>query len=313
MIAAKLGIQLILMIGIGYFVIKSHIVTEEFEKQLSSLIMKVLLPCLIIKSMMATFSWEDLRRCGQLAVLAVVIWTLTFGLAQLVHRLMGKTASARIMRFCMMYNNFTFVGIPVIEALYGDTGVLYFVVFLVPYRMVYYSSAEPLLSPPGTEHARRSMLEKLKGWFSAPVIAVFVGLTLYLTQIRLPSPISGVISSLSSCASPLGMLLCGMSLSKYPIPRLLRPQYLRFPLVRNFLLPGLILALCLLTGLEQELTQIVTMFAALPAATLLAVFTIQFDSNEETQFEAAAAVLITTVFSTVTVPMWAEILARCYS
>jgi len=143
---------------------------------------------MIVKSMMGTFSWDELKHCGQLVVVSIALWAITFGLAQLVYRLMGKTPSARIMRFSMTYTNFTFVGIPVIESLYGSTGVFYFVVFVVPYRMVYYSSAEPLLTPPGLARKKRTLKDKLKGWFSVPVVAVFVGLILYLTQLQLPAP-----------------------------------------------------------------------------------------------------------------------------
>lgn len=312
MTAAKLAIQLILMVGVGFFAVKAKIVAEHFEKQLTALIMKIILPCMIVKSMMGAFSWDELKHCGQLVVIAIVLWAVTFGLAQLVFRLMGKTPSARIMRFSMMYTNFTFVGIPVIESLYGSTGVFYFVVFLVPYRMVYYSSAEPLLSPPGLQRKERTLKDKLKGWFSVPVVAVFVGLILYLTQLRLPAPVTGVINSLGSCASPLGMLLCGMSLGKYPIRRLLRPKYFWVPLVRNLLLPALILGLAVLIGLERELAQVVVMFTALPVASLIAAFTIQYDPDQETQFEAAAAVLLSTILSCVTIPLWSWLLSVCF-
>lgn len=312
MTAAKLAIQLILMVGIGFLAVRTHIVGENFEKQLTSLIMKILLPCMIIKSMMGAFSWEELKHCGQLVLVAIVLWAVTFGLGQLVFYLMGKTPSARIMRFSMMYTNFTFVGIPVIEALYGSTGVFYFVVFLVPYRMVYYSSAEPLLSPPGSVRVERTLKDKLKGWFSAPVVAVFIGLILYLTQLQLPAPITGTINSLGACASPLGMLLCGMSLGKYPFRRLLRPRYLWLPLVRNLLMPAVALGLSLLVGLEQELVQVVVMFAALPVASLIAAYTIQYDPDEEVQFEAAAAVLLSTAFAAFTIPLWANVLELCF-
>ena len=312
MTAAKLAIQLILTVGIGFFTVKTHIVSENFEKQLTALIMKILLPCMIVKSMMAAFSWNELKLCGQLVVIAIVLWAITFGLGQLTFRLMGKTPSARIMRFGMMYTNFTFVGIPVIESLYGATGVFYFVIFQVPYRMVYYSSAEPLLSPPGLQHKKRTLRDKLRGLFSAPVVAVIVGLFLYLTQLQLPTPITGVIHSLGSCASPLGMLLCGMSLGKYPIRRLLRPKYFLVPLVRNLLLPALILGLCVLVVLETQLAQVVVMFTALPVASLTAAFTIQYDPNQETQFEAAAAVLLSTTFACVTIPLWSWLLSICF-
>jgi len=310
--AAKLSIQLILMIGIGLFAGRTGIVKGDFDKQLTSLIMKICLPCMIIKSMMGVFSWEELKNCGRLVLLAVILWALTFALGQLVYRLMGKTGTARITRFTMIYTNFTFIGIPVIEALYGDLGVFYFVVFLVPYRMVYYSSAEPMLSPPGHTLARRTLGAKLKGWFSPPVVAVFVGLLLYLTQLSLPSPIAGVISSLGSCASPLGMVLCGLSLSRYPLKRLLRFNYLFLPLVRNLLLPALALGLCLLFGLEGTLAQIVVIFSALPTASLLAAFTIQYDPDQETQFLAAASVLLSTIAAAVTIPLWAALLGLFY-
>ena len=204
MTAASLSVQLILMVAVGLFAWRAHIVSGDFDKQLTSLLMKIALPCMIVRSMSGAFSWEELKNCGRLAAAALILWAVTFALGQLAFRLLGRGASARIARFSMLYTNFTFVGVPVVEALYGDTGVFYFVVFLVPYRMIYYSSAEPLLSPPGLERRARTLPEKLKGWFSPPVVAVFVGLLLYITQWKLPAPVSGVINSLGSCASPLG-------------------------------------------------------------------------------------------------------------
>ena len=312
MTAGKLAIQLILMLAAGFLAVRIRIVGDNFEKQLTSLIMKMILPCMIVKSMMGAYSVEALKNSGQLVLLAIAMLVITFALGQLVYRLMRKTSSARIMRFSMIFTNFTFVGIPVMEALYGDMGVFYFVIFVVPYRMVYYSSAQPMLSPPGHALEKRSWNEKPKGWFSPPVVAVFVGLILYLTQLRLPSPISGAIQSIGSCASPLGMLLCGMSLGRYEIKKLLRPRYFLLPLVRNLLLPALMLGLTLLIGLEQELAQIVVMFAALPVASLIAAFTIQYDPDREAQFEAAAAVLLSTFFCAFTIPLWSALLNLCF-
>ena len=312
MVAVNLAIQMILMLLVGLLAVRLHIVGADFDKQLTSLVMKIVLPCMIVKSMMGAFSVEALKNSGRLVLLSIALLLISFALAQLVYRLMGKTSSARVVRFSMIFTNFTFVGIPVMEALYGDMGVFYFVIFVVPYRMVYYSSAQPMLTPPGQEKVRRSTWETVKGWLSPPMIAVFVGLALYLTQLKLPVPISGAINSIGSCASPLGMLLCGMSLGKYPLRKLFRPRYFLVPLLRNFLLPALTLGLALLIGLEKELTQIVVMFAALPVASLLAAFAIQYDPNEETQFEAAAAVLLSVIFCAVTIPLWANILEFCF-
>lgn len=311
-VSIQLAIQLVLMVGIGIFAVRTHIVDKTFDKQLTSFVMKICLPCMIVRSMMGEFSWEELKNCGRLVIIALILWTITFLLGQLAYRLMGKGSSGRLMRFSMMYTNFTFVGIPVMEALYGDLGVFYFVVFLVPYRMIYYSSAETFLSPPNVVHKKKTLAESVKGWFSAPVIAVLVGLTLYLTQFKLPTSVSGVINSLGSCASPLGMVLCGISLGKYEFKKLLRPKYLGIPVVRNILLPAMTLALCLLFRLEADLAHVVVIFATLPVASLMAAFTIQYDPAQESQFHAAAAVLMSTLFSAVTIPVWSVLLAHFF-
>ena len=312
MTAASLSVQLVLTIAAGILLRRLKIVEGDFDRQLTALIMKLCLPCLIIKSMMGVSSPEALRNSGRLILLAIGMLALTFALGQLAFLLMGKTASARIMRFAMIFTNFSFVGIPVIQTLSGELGVFYFVVFLVPYRMVYYSSAQPLLSPPGVERQRRSWSQRLKGWFSPPVAAVFIGLLLYLSRITLPAPVEGVISTLGSCASPLGMVMCGISLGRYEFRRLLRLRYLRVPVVRNLLLPGLILALSLLLGLSRELAEVVVVFAALPTASLLATFTVQYDPDPETQFEAAAAILLSTAFCAATIPLWTSLLERLF-
>ena len=79
--------------------------------------------------------------------------------------------------------------------------------------------------------------------------------------------------------------------------------------MRNLLIPALFLALALLFRLERELAQVVVMFAALPVASLIAAFTIQYDPSPESQFEAAAAVLLSTFCAAFTIPLWANLIA----
>ena len=56
----------------------------------------------------------------------------------------------------------------------------------------------------------------------------------------------------------------------------------------------------------------VVIFTALPVASLLAAFTIQYDPAQDSQFEAAATVLLSTLLSAFTIPVWAEVLGVCY-
>lgn len=309
---AKLSIQLVLMVSIGVFAVKKRVVYGDFQKQLVSFVMTLVLPCLIINSMTGAFSVEELKNCGLLLVISAAMWVLSFALGQAVHALLGKTSTARILRYSVIYTNFTFVGIPVFEALYGEKGVFYLMVFIVPYRVMYYLTSEALLTPAGLLRKDRSRKEQLKEIFSPPLVAVIVGLFLYLTQIPLPSPLAGAIKSLSGCASPLGMILCGMSIARYDFKTLLKPKYVWLPMLRNLLVPAIFTGLALLFRIPAELASIAITFSALPVASLLATFTVQYDPNQEAQFEAAATVLFSTVFTVFTIPLWAAVLSRIY-
>ena len=230
----------------------------------ASLITKLALPCLIVDSMRGTASLSELQNCGILLVLALVTLGIELLLGQGTYLLAGRTSSGRIFRFGMTYTNFTFMGIPVVEALFGSQGVFYFVVFLVPIRIVYYSTAKLMLSPPGITHGKQTFLQHLRGWLSPPVVAVLVGLVLYLTGWHLPTVLDDVVHSVGSICSPLGMLLCGISLGEYPFRQLLRRKYLLLPLVRDLALPGLLLLLTRLLPVENQLSNLMVIYAALP-------------------------------------------------
>lgn len=307
MLAFQLALQLILLILIGIFVQKSGMVDPKFDESLTAFLLNIALPCVILKSLNVEFSPEELMNCAVMIGLALLVCAVMGAVGQGFYLAAGRTAGGRILRFGAMFTNFTFVGMPVIETLYGDQGLFYFVVFTVPLRMLYYSLAKPMLSPPGHTHEKRSLLQHIKTWMCPPVVAVFIGLFLYITQLPLPGVLSSVISSVGSICSPLGMILCGISLGKYNIRAMARPRYLAMPLVRNMLSPAIFTGIMLLLPVEPLIAKVVVIYAALPCASLLAAFTIQYDPNPRDRMEAAGGVLLSTLLSAATIPLWAAV------
>lgn len=309
MLASELAIQLLLFIMVGIAAQKLHIIGGDFDKQLSSFVLDITLPCLIIKSLNVEYEPGEMMNCAFLLVLSVAFMGIEAVLGQAAYIIMGKTSSARIMRFGMIFTNFTFVGMPVVEALYGQQGLFYFAIFQVPLRMIYYSSAKPMLSPPSMEREKLTPTKLIRGWLSPPVVAVLIGLALYISQISLPLVISNVINSIGSICSPLGMILCGMSLGKYNFKELLRPRYLVLPSLRLMAIPALFYFLTRFLPVPEMVSNMVVICAALPVASLMAAFTIQYEPEEKAKFESAGNVLISTLLCAVTIPFWAYILS----
>ena len=305
MTAAKLALELLGMIAIGYYAEKRRIVGEQFNTDLAAFITKISLPCLIIQSMQVPFSLDELKNCGYLILLALGYLLVCFTMAFAAWHFAPHDYRGRIMRFGMIFSNFTFMGIPVVQTLYGEQGVFYFVVFLVPIRILYYTSAKPMLSPPECRQESQTALQKLKGCFSPPVLAVLIGLMLYVTGTDIPGVVGDIVSGVATICSPMGMILCGITLGKYPIRSLLRKRCMALSLVRCLLIPAVFFALCLLIHLDKPLMEPVVICAALPIAALSAAFTVRYDPELEAHYESAGGVLLSTLLSAATIPLWA--------
>lgn len=312
MLAFSLAVQLICLIALGIFIQKRGLVDDHFDQSLSNFLLDISLPCVIFKSLNVAYSPSELMNCGILLLLAAGVFAAFAALGQVFYRLSGGNAFGRTLRFGTIFSNFTFVGFPVVETLYGAQGLFYFVIFLVPIRMIYYSSAKPLLAPPGVGLGKKTAPEHIKSWMTPPVVAVFVGLFFYLTQLQLPALVTGVIGSVGSVCSPMGMILCGISLGKYNIRALLKVRNLLLPLVRNLLCPAVLLVIMLLLPVDPLIGKVVVIFAALPVASLLAAFTIQYDPAPESCLLSAGSVLLSTLFSAATIPLWAILLERLF-
>ena len=307
MLTVQLAFQLILFITLGIFVQRRGIVDDSFDKSLTNLLLDVAVPCLIVNSFRLPLSLEDLRNCLLLLGLAALVALLSFGAGQLVFLVAGRGAQGRILRYAAVFSNFSFVGMPVVEALYGQRGLFYFVVFLIPMRILYYTGPRPMLTPPGTRNERPPLRMQIKAIFSPPMVAVLVGIALYLTQLPLPAAVSSVLSGMGSVCIPLGMMLCGISLAKYDMLSFLHPRYLRAPLMRNLVMPALVLGLVFLLHLDGLIAQLLVVYAALPVPSLLVAFTIQYDPAPISRMESAATVFLSTLLSAITVPLWAGV------
>ena len=304
MLALQLTLQLIIYVAIGMFLEKKRLVGESFDQQLSVLFTDIILPCMIFRSLQLEFDPSDLKNCGILLLLALGYLAISLALGHLACRIFGGDWG-KILRFSMVFTNFTLMGFPVVETLFGAHALFYFVVFLVPIRVIFYSAPHALLAPDtGEGHS-----QGWKGWFSPPLAAVLLGLVFYLFQWHLPQILSDVVAGLAATASPIGMILCGLVLGKRPLGRLVRLKYAVASVIRLLILPGIFYLLLLPLPVSQEIRQVVTACAMLPSASLTASFTLRHNPNPDAQFDAAGLVLISHLLSIATIPLWSAILA----
>ena len=202
-------------------------------------------------------------------------------IGHIIYLTTGRTGFGRVLRYALAFTHFSFMGIPVIDALLGPTGNLYYVMFLIPVRIAYYVLTPQLF---GVSSGKGGTKQFLKTLFNPCLCAVLVGLAAWITGFQFPSILQYCVNSLNKICSPLGLLLCGMILGSYDLKKLLNFRYLRIPLLRTVAMPLIFLGisrLLLLAGLDRVLCDMTVIYSALPCASLTAVYAVQYEPDPE--------------------------------
>lgn len=299
---------------IGIFIRKKGIVNKAGTTQITNLVMQVCIPCLIFYSISnaTEFSADALANCAIVVVLGAAGIALGLIVGQLFFLLNHKDGRGRIQRYGLIFTHFSFMGIPVIAALFGDTGTFYYSFFLIPVRIAYYALSEQLMTPPELQGEKKSLGKILKATFLTPqMIAVVLGLIFWVGGWQLPAAVNYCVKSLNSICSPLALLLCGMVIGEYDFKKLLHLEYLILPLVRTVAMPALffgISRLLLLAGVDELLCNMLVVYGALPTSSLLPVYAMKYDPDPENHLRAAGVSMISVFVSAITVPIWYMIL-----
>jgi len=309
MVAVSLAIELLIMTGVGFFLKKRNIIQEQFTGQVSALVMNAGLPCLVFHSMTSVdLSGDVLRRCGVVFLLAVMVNLILLAIGQTFYIVLGKNGHARLARYSIVIIHATFMGVPVIDALFGAVGNMYYAIFMIPLRLLYYGFSKILLSPPGTEgDGKLSKKTVAKAFLTPSIIVMPFALAFGMLGIHLPAPIANCIANMAKLCSPLGLILCGTVIAKYDIKKLFCRRFMFIPIVRNIAIPSLFVLLTrplYVLGVDQMIIHMIIIYTAFPIASLLPTFILQYDPDTDVQFEAASITIIATLMSIITIPFW---------
>lgn len=320
MTAFHLAVQMALLMLVGFMSGKLKIVDEKFGPSLAGFIYNIIFPCVVFRSMLRDF---DLSKISDMSLL-VIISVLTMGLMALfgigINLVFKKNDNlSRIMIMNLMFTNFTYMAFPVMEALFGDTGNLYIVAYTTPVRILFYI-VTPILFIVGRGKESENCEPKIMGktvllaLLSPPVLAVPIGFFFYFTKMPFPESLLRAVDSLASAATPMGMALCGVTLTGIPLLKMFADKRVIFiSLLRLVAAPAIVTAIFYLitrqVSLDPIIVKVSVVYCALPAAAASAVIAMKAKADE---VKAAQCVLITTLLSVLTLPVWVFISERLF-
>ncbi len=301
-VVEKVGI-LFVMVAVGYVCTKMGVLTEKGTSEITSLILWIVTPCLIISSFLSADSGVNMTTLGISALTAALAHVIPIALSLCLFR-KADPARRKTMRFALIFSNAGFMGVPLVQSVVGNSGVVYASMFITVFNLVTWTYGYSMMS--GETHIN---------WKTAiinpGVIGLTVGLPLYLFKVQLPPIVQEPIQSFAALNSPLAMAVVGSYIARISFKDFMTdPDVYKVSFARLVVAPLIFLGCMALIRPEHDLLVGNVIQAAAPVAANAVLFSVQF--GHDARF-ASKTVAFSTLFSILSLPLFAaaaELLAR---
>ena len=296
-------IQMMLMILVGWLLRKVKLLDAGFTGKLTTLLLNVTVPCMILASVMTQTSERNLGEAALVFGFGLVLYTLLplFSLL-LVKLLRFPLEQQGVYTFMMAYSNVGFMGFPLINALYGSDALFYTAIINVIFTISTYTIGLALMH----HGSGRKATIRPKTFLTPGVLLSLFAMVLYLLDLRFPDPLVSAVDSIGDLTTPLAMFCIGSTLASMSPKNIFNDwRVYLFSVVKQVLLPLLLLPVLRLVISSDYLRGILYVLILTPVANSSVLFATQYGFDEKL---AAKGVFITTILSMVTIPLLGTLL-----
>ena len=299
----KMGLMLILLI-LGYVSVYFRIVSEDFNKSLSRLIINVLLPGLILSSVINKELEMSVGDVFYGILLFAIGIGLSLGLGVICAKLLPPLKKGDSAMYAMLvgFMNNGFVGFPLVAALYGEEHVFFASLSNIPFNLMLYTLGIILLN-----QGKGETKLDLKRVISAPILSSVAALIIFILQIPMPAVIDTACDNLSAACIPLSMMCIGMTLGHVPVRHaFMQPKLYIVTFIKLIAAPVLIWAVLRLMVSDLETLGIIVLTVGVtPSAAMCTMLGIE---NGRDGIESSSGIFVTTILSLLTIPVMMSLL-----
>ena len=293
LVAEQVAVLFVLM-GVGAALRKARLMGERGVGGVVNLLILVVTPCLVIDSFQRPFDPSKLASLALAFLVAVAGHLLVIAVASRVIRPPDENVR-RPLLLAAAFSNAGFMGIPLEQAILGEAGVFFGVVYVVVFNLFMWSWGVWTM-----EGARSGW--SWKAVVNPGTVGLALGLPLFLFSARLPGCLATSVHHLANLNTPLAMIVIGHSLAGARLGRVLRlPAAYAASGIRLVAYPLAMVALLLpFRGrLDRDMALALVIAASAPAAAMVSMFAVKFRRDVDV---SVAVVSGTTALSVLTMP-----------
>ena len=292
---ARLG-SIALIMTLGFLLGKFKIISEHTNKQITNLLLTVFMPASLFMAFPSEYNQDSANLFFSGLLAGTLIMFVLIILAKLIFnkKWMKKELSDEA-QFAMIFNNATFLGYPIVANTFGASGILAYCGFIIAFNIALFSYGIWLFEQ------KISIKLLLNIIFNPNIIAVILGMILFLIGIKLPSFLTDAVGYIGGATTPLSIICIGFMLSQAKLKNVFKKWRLMLTaLIQLTLGPLVTWGILTLLQFPIEVIEVCTLIQALPTATSLGLFAVKYGGNDA---ESSELVTISTIFSVATLPL----------
>lgn len=287
-------VVILFAVGIGYLAHRLGYLGGEINQKLSKLILNITTPALILSSMANEENLPSVGEVLSILFVAVVFYAMEFVFALIVPKLVGGTPKEiGVWRFLLCFPNVGFIGYPLVEAIFGHTGLFYAVILVMPFNLLNYSLGPLMLSGKIRFHWKQLL--------SPCILMALLTLILTLAGIHVPPTIGAMAEIVGDVNIPLSLLVLGSMLAGMSARKVLTSVRMWIlSAVRLLAMPAALGVVLHLMGTDPLVLGVAVAQMAMPVAVNGTMLCLEFDGDVDAM---AQVTFMTTVLSIVTIPL----------
>ena len=281
---------------LGYAACKLGYMGDEFDKKLSSIVVDITCPLLVLSSVMGK---ELPDRTLIMPLLGVGFLTyiilLVFGFW--VPRLITKNHDDRgMIGFALMFANVGFIGYPIVASIFGPEAVFYAALLNMPNTFFIFTAGVMLVKG---EYSHKQFNPRVL--VSPTMLGAFAAAIIVALGIHTPEMIARPVTMVGNVTVPASLMIIGSSMAKLPVREIIgSPKVYVTAFIRLVVVPVSLYFLFRMCGVGELINNVNTVVIAMPAASFGTMFCLKFGRNPSLMTEIT---FITTMGSIITIPL----------
>ncbi|MBQ2656181.1 MAG: AEC family transporter [Erysipelotrichaceae bacterium] len=279
------------LMAIGFVAYRKQILSNQGTKDIGKLLLNVAIPMIMISNFCVEKSAEKTAELFESALLSFLCMALSVAFAYLTYH-----KKDRIAEFSAAFSNAGFIGIPLVQAIFGSGAVFYISVMIVLINVLQWTYGVYTITDD------KSVMDFKKIMKNPLILSVGIGIVIYFLNIRLPKITMDIISSISAINTPLAMIVSGVYLAQSDLLNAMRKKDAwLLSLSRLIVIPLIVMLVFRFLPFGSTAMKLSILLAgACPVGSNVAVFAQQYDKDYRKGVEY---VCVSTLLSILALPL----------